>query len=250
MRSTPLWPPGPCPGQLPLLDPSAWADAQTPDDRVAAYVGRTVVQNFGQMVADLGALPATGQPSLSVAFPAGGSSSLPLLSAALAGDDQQASGALALPNTPSSSAQSEAARQAYTKAVAADTLTYLDTVVLPVVSASPTLARRAQAWFSETVEQAAGAATGFLTDLRAAVDWFGRGIGVTLTRMVAFFFTAGTRVLIEVELFMLVPAMPPGFCPRPKELSSASSAPCSHWPWPPRPTSSSCSLWMRLWGSS
>lgn len=196
------------PGQLPLLDESAWADAQTPDDRVAAYVGRTVVQNFGQMVADLGALPAAGQPALSIPFPAGGSTQLPPLSGSLAGDDQQASQALALPNTPSSSAPGEAARQAYAKAVLADTLNYLDTRLLPVVSASPTLSQRAQAWFSETVEEAAGTATGFLTNLRAAVDWFGRGIGVTLTRIVAFFFTAGTRVLIEIELFMLVPAMP------------------------------------------
>lgn len=196
------------PGQLPELDASVWAGAQTPDDRVAAYVGRNVVQNFGQMVADLGALPVSGAGSLTIAFPSGGSTSLPLLSGALADDDQQAAQALALPNTPSSSAQSEAARQAYSKAVAADTLNYLDTQLLSVIGGSPSLARRAQAWFSETVEEAAGAATGFLTNLRAAVDWFGRGIGVTLTRIVAFFFTAATRVLIEMELFMLVPAMP------------------------------------------
>jgi hypothetical protein len=195
-------------GGLPLLDPGVWSNAQTPDDRVAAYIGRNVVQNFGQMVADLGALPTSGADGLSIAFPSGGSTALVPLSGALANDDALAALALSLPNTPSSSAQFESARQAYAKAVLGDTLNYLDTQLLSVVSASPTLAQRAQAWFSEKVEQAAAAATGFLTNLRAAVDWFGRGIGVTLTRIVAFFFTAATKVLIEIELFLLVLAMP------------------------------------------
>jgi hypothetical protein len=167
-----------------------------------------VVQNFGQMVADLGAIPASGSGGLTIAYPAGASTALGLLSTALAGDDGQAALALNLPNTPSSSSQFEAARQAYAKDVAADSLGYLDTQILPIISASPTLAQRAQAWFTEKVEQAAAAATGFITDLRAAVDWLGRGIGLTLTRILAFFFTAATKVLIEVDLFVLVVAMP------------------------------------------
>jgi hypothetical protein len=205
------------PGQLPALDPGVWTDSQTPDDRVAAYVGRSVVQNFGQMVADLGALPASGSGGLSVAYPAGGSTPLGLLSAALAADDAQAAQALSLPNTPSSSSQFEAARIAYAKSVASDALAYLDTQVLPIIGASPTLVQRAQAWFTEKVEQAAAAATGFLTDLRAAVDWLGRGIGLTLTRMLAFLFTAATKVLIEVDLFVLVLAMPLWLLPATEE---------------------------------
>ncbi len=169
--------------------------------------GRTIIQNFSQMVADLGALPAGSGP-LSIGFPAGGSSSLPLLSDALAGDDAQAAQAMTMPNTPSSNAQFEAARQLYAKNVMADALSYLDTQVLPIVSASPTLSQRAKAWFSEKVEHAAAAAGGFMTEWRAAVDWIGRAIGVVLTRMVAFFFTAATGALIEIELFMLVLAMP------------------------------------------
>jgi hypothetical protein len=196
------------PGQLPSMDPGVWTNAQTPDDRVAAYVGRNVVQNFGQMLADLGALPASGSGGLSVAFPAGGSTPLGLLSASLAGDDAQAVQALNLPNTPSSSSQFEAARQAYARNVTADSLTYLDDQVLPTLNASPTLAQRAGEWFAEKVEQAASAATGFLTDLRSAVDWLGRGIGLTLTRILAFLFTAATKVLIEIDLFVLVLAMP------------------------------------------
>jgi len=194
-------------GQLPVLNAQVWSNAATPDDQVAAYVGRNVIQNFSQMVADLGALPAGSGP-LSIAFPAGGSSSLTLLSDALVGDDAQAAQAMTMPNTPSSNAQFEAARQLYAKNVMADALSYLDTRILPIVSASPTLSQRAQAWFSEKVEHAAAAAGGFMTEWRAAVDWIGRGIGVVLTRMVAFFFTAATGALIEIELFMLVLAMP------------------------------------------
>ncbi len=115
---------------------------------------------------------------------------------------------MTLPNTPSSNSQFEAARQLYSKNVLTDTLAYLDTQLLSVVNASPTLAQRAQGWFSEKVEQAAAAAGGFMTEWRAAVDWIGRGVGVVLTRMVAFFFTAATGALIEIELFMLVLAMP------------------------------------------
>jgi len=205
------------PGQLPVLDPGVWTNGQTPDDRVAAYVGRNVVQNFSQMIADLGALPSSGTGGLTVAYPPGGSTSVGLLSTALAEDDAQAAQALGLPNTPSSSAQFEAARQAYSRNVAADALAYLDSQVLPVLGASPTLAQRAQVWFSEKVEQAAAAATGFLTDLRAAVDWLGRAIGLTLTRILAFFFTAATKVLIEIDLFVLVLAMPLWLLPATEE---------------------------------
>ncbi len=52
-------------GELPVLNPSLWADPSAPDDRVASYVGRNVVQNFGQLVADLGALPPRQAPFLS-----------------------------------------------------------------------------------------------------------------------------------------------------------------------------------------
>jgi hypothetical protein len=193
-------------GQLPVLAPT-WENAATPDDQVTSYVGRNVVQNFGQIVADLGALPA-GNGSLSIAFPSGGSTSLGLLSDALATDDQAAALAIAMPNTPSNNGAFESARQLYAKNVLAHTLSYLDTQLLPVVGASPTLAGRVKAWFSEKVEQAAASAGGFMTQLRSAVDWLGRGIGVVLTRMVAFFFAAGVGVLIEVELFVLVVAVP------------------------------------------
>ncbi len=194
-------------GQLPVLDASIWADRQIPDDRVAAYIGRTLVQNFSQMVADLGALPADSGP-LEVAFPAGRQTSLPLLSAALARDDAQAADAIAQPALPSNDAGFEAARQLYSKEVLADVLNYLDAQLLAVISASPTLSQRAQAWFSDQVERAAAAAGGFLTAIRSAVDWAGRGIGVVLTRVVAFLFTAAVKVLIEVNLFVLVLAMP------------------------------------------
>ena len=195
------------PGELPLLDSSVWAGAQTPDDRVSAYIGRTLVQNFGQLAADLAALPAAAGP-LAIDFPAGQSSSLPLLSAALAADDAQAGTALAQPTLPANSAALESARQLYAKQVMADTLNYLDTSVLAVLGASPTLGQRAQAWFSDQVERAAAAAGGFLTELRAAVDWAARALGVVLTRMIAFLFAAAVRVLIEVNLFVLALALP------------------------------------------
>ncbi len=195
------------PGQLPALDPAVWGNPQIPDDQVIAAVGRTVVQNFGQLVADLGALPAGSGP-LAVGFPSAGSSSLALLSDALAADDAQAAAALALPNTPSSNAAFEAARQLYAKNVLTHALGYLDTQLLAVIGASPTLAQRARSWFAERVEQAAAAAGGFLAPWRAAVDWVARSLGVTLARIVAFFFTAATGVMIEVELFVIVLAMP------------------------------------------
>ena len=137
------------PGQLPLLAP-AWESASTPDDQVASYVGRNVVQNFGQILADLGALPAGSGP-LSIAFPAGGSTPLGLLSDALASDDQAAAQAIAMPDTPSNNGAFESARQLYGKNVLAHALSYLDTQMLPVVGASPTLAGRVKAWFSEKV---------------------------------------------------------------------------------------------------
>ncbi len=193
-------------GALPMLNPT-WDGAQTPDDQVTSYVGRTVVQNFAQLVADLGALSAGSGP-LPVPFPAGSSASLSLLSDALASDDQAAAQAIAMPDTPSSNTGFESARALYAKNVLSDTLSFLDTQVLPLIGASPTLADRAKAWFSEKVEQAAAAATGFLTQWRAAIDWIGRGIGVVLTRMIAFFFAAGVAAMIEIELFVLVVAVP------------------------------------------
>ncbi len=194
-------------GQLPLLDASAWASAQTPGDRLAASIGRVVVQNFPQMIADLGAVPADAGP-LSIAFPAGQSASLSPLSAALSADDAQAAAAVAMANVPSNDASFEAARRTYEKSVLTDTLAYLDNQLLPVIGASPTLGQRAAAWFSETVERAAASAGGLMANLRAGVDWAGRGIGVQLTRMIAFFFTAAVKVLIEADLFVLVLAMP------------------------------------------
>lgn len=194
-------------GQLSLLNSQEWTNTQTPDDQAASYIGRTVVQNFVQMVTDLGALPASSG-SLSIAFPSSGSTSLSLLSSALSSDDAQAAQAMTLPDTPSSSSQFEAARQLYSKNVQADTLNYLDTQLQPMIGASPTLAQRVQAWFSEKVEQAAAAATGLMSYLRSFVDWIGRSIGVVLTRIVAFVFTAGVQALLEINLFVLVLAMP------------------------------------------
>ena len=135
------------PGQLPILNADTWNNAQTPDARVAAYVGRNVVQNFSQLVADLGALPAGGGP-LAVPFPSGSSSSLALLSDALSADDAQAAQAMAMAATPSNDSAFEAARQLYAKNVLSDTLAYLDTQFLAVVGASPTLRQRAASWFS------------------------------------------------------------------------------------------------------
>jgi hypothetical protein len=195
------------PGQLPLLDASGWTNAQIPDDRLASAIGRGVIQNFGQMAADLGALPS-GSGTLSIGFPSGQSQSLPPLSAALAADDAQAAAAVALPNLPSNDASFESARQLYAQSVLTDTLAYLDAQVLPVIGASPTLSQRVKAWFSDNVERAAAAAGGFMTEWRAMVDWAARGIGVMLTRMIAFFFTEAVKVLIEVDLFVLVLAMP------------------------------------------
>ncbi len=195
------------PGQLPRLSSEAWTNPQTPDDQVTAYIGRTVVQNFGQLVADLASLPASAGP-LSIAFPAGGSTSLGLLSSALAEDDAQAAQALAMPNTPSSNAAFETARQLYGKAVLTDTLRYLDTQLLGVIGASPTLAQRVKGWFSSRIEQAAAVAAGFMSELRAGVDWFARSIGVVLTRLLAYLFTAAVQAMIEIELFMLVLALP------------------------------------------
>jgi hypothetical protein len=194
------------PGQLPRLA-AGWNDAQTPDDRLASTVGRTVVQNFSQMAADLGALPRNSEP-LSLAFPASGSTSLPPLSSALAEDDDEAALSLSLPDTPASDAAFESARQLYAQKVMADTLSYLDGDLLAVVGASPTLADRVEGWFSEKVEQAAAGAGGWMTQWRAAIDWAGRGIGVVLTRMVSFFVTAGVRAMIEIELFMLTLTVP------------------------------------------
>ena len=194
-------------GQLALLNSSVWTNPQTPDDQVVGYIGRTVVQNFGQMAAYLGALSASAGP-LSIGFPLGNSSSVSPLSAALANDDAQAAQALALPNTPANNAAFEDARQLYAQNILTDTLAYLDTQILPIIGAEPTLAERAKAWFSEKVEQAAAAAAGFMTGFRATVDWLGRGIGVVLTRMLSFFFTAAVGAMIEIELFMLVLALP------------------------------------------
>ena len=195
------------PGQLPPLDSAAWADPTAPDDRVSATVGRTLVQNFSQMLADLAALPAAGGP-LAIGYPEGQTTALPLLSSALAADDAQAGAALALPAIPAGNGALESARELYSREVLADTLNYLDTRILAVLGASPTRAQRTRAWFSDQVERAAAAAGGFLDQMRAAVDWAGRALGVVLTRMVAFLFTAIVKVLIEVNLFVLVLAMP------------------------------------------
>ena len=159
------------------------------------------------MLADLAALPATGSP-LAVSYPEGQTTALPLLSSALATDDAQASAALAQPAVPAGNGALESARELYSREVLADTLNYLDTRILAVLGASPTLGQRTRAWFSDQVERAAAAAGGFLDQMRDAVDSDGRALGVVLTRMVAFLFTAIVKVLIEVNLFVLVLAMP------------------------------------------
>lgn len=194
-------------GELPVLDSAVWSNAATPDAQVAAYVGRNVVRNFGQLVANLASLPADGA-DLTIVFPAGGGSPLLLLSKALAADDAEAAKAVALPNTPANSAAFESARQLYSKRVHTHTLDYLDSQLLSVIGASPTLAQRVKAWFSEKVEQAAAAAAGFLKNVRDFVDMVGRSIGGALTRIVAFVFTAGMRVMLELNLFVLVIALP------------------------------------------
>lgn len=194
------------PGALPLLE-AVLGNPQTPDIEVTSSIGRAVLQNFGQVVADLGALPADSGP-MPIAFPEGGSTPLRPLSEFLAQDDARAAEAVSLPNTPASNAAFESARQLYGKNVLAGTLAYLDQQLLPVIRASPSLGQEVKAWFSEKIEQAAAAATGFMAQWRALVDWVGRGIGVLLARMVAFFFTAAIGVMIEVELFLLVIAVP------------------------------------------
>jgi hypothetical protein len=191
-------------GQLPVLDETTWTESGIPDDRVEAAIGRQVVANFSLVVADLGALPS-GSPALEVGFPDGQTSPLAPLSSALAADDAQAAQAVA--GAAAAGGQFESARRLYQRDVLSDTLAYLDTQLLPVIGASPTLAQRAQAWFSDRVERAA-AAVNPMDGLRSAADWAARSIGIVLTRMVAFFFTAAVRVLIEVDLFLLTLAMP------------------------------------------
>ena len=165
------------------------------------------MRNFASLVADLGALPANSG-ALSIGFPAGQSATLTPLSTALATDDAQAAAALAQPNLSSNDAAFESARQLYAQSVRSDTLAYLDTQILPIIGASPTLGGRVKAWFSDNVERAAAAAGGFMGEWRQGVDWAARGIGIVLTRMVAFFFTAAVKVMIEADLFVLVLAMP------------------------------------------
>jgi len=204
-------------GALPTLDTTRWNDSTVPDDQVIAEIGRAVLRNFGLMVADLGALPASGGP-LSVDFTGAGTGNLNLLSSALATDDAAAAQALALPATPSSSAAFESARALYGKSVLTDTLNYLDADLLAVLQLSPTLAARAKAWFADSVDRAGAAVSGgFLAAGRAMIDWVGRSIGVMLTRMIAFLFTAGTSALMEVELFVLVLAMPLWLLPATEE---------------------------------
>ena len=195
------------PGQLPTLDAALWGDPSTSDAQVMSSIGRGVLQNFSALITNLAALPA-GHTDLAIAFPEAQTTSLAPLSRTLASDDVRAATAMALPNTPASNAAFESERQLYAKNVLTHTLHYLDTRLLPVIGASPTLAQRARAWFSEKVEQAAAAVSGLMADLRSLVDWFGRGIGIVLTRMVAFLFTAGVQVLLELNLFVLVLAMP------------------------------------------
>ncbi|HZZ58232.1 MAG TPA: hypothetical protein VFE31_10410 [Opitutaceae bacterium] len=195
-------------GTLPELDDTRWNDAGVPDDQVIAAIGRSVVQNFGPLILDLAALPVNGGP-LPVAFPSGGAGSLPPLSAALSGDDNAAAQALSLPAVPASSAAFESARSLYAKNVLGDTLTYLDGTLLPILGASPSLAARAKAWFSQSVEHAAAAAAGGLfAAARDALDWTARSVGIVLTRMVSFLFAAGTSALLEIDLFVLVLALP------------------------------------------
>ena len=163
----------------------------------------SVVANFGPVVADLGALPS-GSPALEVGFPA----------ARLRWRRSRRPWPRTTPRRPRPwpeprrpARQFESARQLYQRDVLADTLAYLDTQLLAVIGASPTLAQRAQAWFSGP-GRAGRRRRESHGRTRSAVDWAGPEIGVVLTRMVAFFFTAAVRVLIEVDLFLLTLAMP------------------------------------------
>jgi hypothetical protein len=205
------------PGSLPALDSTHWGDATIPADQVTAGIGREVLRNFGLLVADLGTLPSSGG-RLPIDFPGAGSGELELLSSSLAADDAAAAQALALPATPASSSAFEAALSLYRKNVLTHTLHYLDEDVLAVLKLSPSLADRAKAWFAESVDRAGAAVSGTLLAAgRAAIDWAGRSIGVMLTRMVAFLFTLGTSALIEVELFVVVLAMPLWLLPATEE---------------------------------
>ena len=204
-------------GALPLLDSTRWNDSSVPDDQVTAAIGRSVLRNFGLAIADLAALPAT-EGNLTFDFAGNGTASLDLLSSHLAADDAAAAAALTLPATPASSGAFEAARAQYANSVLADTLDYLDTQILAGLQLSPTLADRTKAWFSAAVDRAGAALSGSVLAMgRAAIDWLGRSVGVMLTRTVAFLFTAGTSALIELELFVLVLAMPLWLLPATEE---------------------------------
>jgi len=204
-------------GTLPVLDTTNWNDTTVPDDQVTALIGRNVLRNFGLIIDGLSSLPAS-EGNLSISLAGAGDGNLELLSSALAADDAAAAAAMALPATPASSAAFEAARTLYSNNVLSHTLDYLDTQVLSTLQLSPTLADRAQAWFSDTVDRAGAAVSGsFLAAGRAAIDWLGRSVGVMLTRAVAFLFTAGTSALIELELFVVVLAMPLWLLPATEE---------------------------------
>ena len=195
-------------GQLPLLDGSAWSDSQTPDDRLAAAIGRGVLQNFGALVADLGcaaggrrrahdrlsrrAVPGARAP---VGDPRG---------RRRPGRDGGGHG------EPAVQRHRLRIRAPALRPERADRHARLPRHAAPAGHRRlPTLAQRVKAWFSDAVEQAAAAAAGgFLNELRSAVDWAARGVGIVLTRLVAFVFTAAVKALIELDLFVLVLAMP------------------------------------------
>ncbi|HVW22054.1 MAG TPA: hypothetical protein VHC86_12640, partial [Opitutaceae bacterium] len=202
------------PDALPALDPAQW-DPSVPDDRAVAYIGRNLVQRFAPLLQTLASLPP--ETTLEVAFPAGRASALPPLSAALAAEDAQAASALAQASVPANAGLLESARRAYAAGVQEQALAYLDRQLLPLLGASPSLAQRAKAWFSDQVERAAAAAGGWAARWRDLVDWMGRAVGVVLTRAVAFCFTLGVRVLMEVDLFVLTLALPLWLLPATEE---------------------------------
>ncbi len=200
---------------LPLIS-STVLDASTSDAQAVAYIGRTVLQNFPTLIAGLSAIN-TDQKTINVAYPTGSNTQLLLLSAALANDDALAIQAIRSPYEGSSSSNFEASRQTYSKAVFTDTLIYLDTVILPFIRTSPTLAQKISNWFSERVEQAAAVATGLINQWRTFIDWVARAIGIILTRILSFIFTLGIAALIEIELFVLVLAVPFWLLPNTEE---------------------------------
>ncbi len=198
------------PGQLPLLAAATWTNSQTPDDQVASYVGRNVVQNFGRMVADHRRAAAL-VGALGHRLPRRRIDPLALLSAALAGGDSQAAQAMTLPNTPSSNSSSKP-RASFTPRTSRRTpwLTWTPSCFrwstrLPLSPSGPRVVFR-----EGRTSRGRGRRLGRMAG-GSGLDPDGES-GVVLTRMVAFFFTAATGALIEIDTLCWCSPCRYGFC--------------------------------------